>query len=227
VTASICRPEFATAQGKLAAGTAFLARSRTQAQSEVLLVTAHHLFGPDGGLSKQVSWKDLPTFVRSVRCKSLASSNSTLSAGRPLLIKDARPQSEEGAAGDVAAFQPKAPPEAKAAKVNGLEIRTTPPAPKSRVWLVAQVAAGAPPEKLLHPATLVGVNREWITFAYEDAKLDLTATSGAPIVDDEGRVVGINVTGGRKGKHLIGGAQSAAVILGALERARPAPPQND
>ena len=146
-------------------------------RSRLLLVTAHHLFGPDGGLAKQVGWKDLPTFVRSVRCAKLTHGGLVLSAGGPLAVNEARPYSEKGTAGDVAVFLL---PESK---VGALELRTAAPALGQRVWLAARVAGGEPPETLLHRATLVAVGREWIEFAYDNPALDLTATSGAPIVD--------------------------------------------
>jgi hypothetical protein len=58
-----------------------------------------------------------------------------------------------------------------------------------------------------------------IEFAYDDATLDLTATRGAPIVDEDGRVVGSNIGMKTEGKKLIGVAQSATVVLAAVERA--------
>jgi Trypsin-like peptidase domain len=212
VAAAICSPEFRTVQGRLAAGTAFVVRWPASERSQALLVTAHHLFGPDGGLPKQVTWQELPTFVRSVRCVQLSTKASVLEAGPPVPVRDAQAYSERGAAGDVAVFR------LAASKMVSLEFRRAEPVLKRPVWLAARVAGGEPPEKLLHRATLVTVDREWIEFAYDNSSLNLTATSGAPIVDEEGRVVGINIGVKMQGKKLIGLAQSAKVALGAVER---------
>lgn len=212
VADAICQPAFETGQGGFSAGTAFVVRWPTLDSSQVFLLTAHHLFGPDGGLASQVTWKELPAFVRSVRCAPLVAAGSVLQAGPPLPVTDARPYSEPGAAGDVAVFR------LPVAKVPGLEFRRAETAAGQRVWLAARVAGGEPPEKLLHRATLAAMDREWIQFAYDNASLDLTATSGAPIVDEDGRVVGINIGARMQGKRLIGLAQSATVAIGALER---------
>ena len=215
--AAVCRPEFGTAQGKLAAGTAFVVRSPMRQRSPSLLVTAHHLFGPDGGVPKQVAWKDLPAFVRSVRCAPLTSARGILVGGRALAVRDARPYSEAGSAGDVAVFR------LHDSKARALDMRLAGAVQGQNVFLAARVAGGEPPEKLLHGATIVGVSREWVDFAYDNPTLDLTATSGAPVVDQDGRVVGINIGVRTEGKTLIGVAQSAAVVISAMERALAAP----
>jgi len=213
VAGAICRPEFQTAQGNFAAGTAFVARSRGRQKSQTVLVTAHHLFGPDGGLATQIGWKQLPGFVRSVRCAQPRREGLVFSATAPLAVPDARPQSDEGPARDVAVFR------LPDAKITALELHTGKLPLKRRVWLAAQVKAGEPPEKLLHRATLVTADREWIEFEYDNSELDPTATSGAPVVDEKGRVIGINIGARIEGKKLIGVAQSAAVVLNAVDSA--------
>jgi len=178
-----------------------------------VLVTAHHLFGPDGGLSAQVKWSDLPSVVSAARCHQMTGPGRVLSAGPPLPVPNARIYSEEGPASDVAVFP------LKDDKTPALELGSGTPPLKETVWLAARVAGGEAPDKLLHRATLVSVNQQWIEFAYDNPKLDLTATSGAPIVDGDGRVVGINIGAKVVGKKLVGVAQSAAVVRGAIDRA--------
>jgi hypothetical protein len=91
--------------------------------------------------------------------------------------------------------------------------------PGRLVWLIARVAGGEPETKLLHAALVVTANAQVLEFQYQNPNLDLTATSGAPVVDQRGRVVGINV-GAKKGSgRLIGVAQPAAVLREVVKRA--------
>jgi Trypsin-like peptidase domain len=216
IVGAICRPEFQTANDKFEAGTAFMARAFSGSSWRPVLVTAHHLFGPSGGLPRQIRWNELPSVVRSVRCTSFMSERDTRS-GPPLRVQDARPFSEEGFPRDVAVF---ALPDGSD---RALQFSTGVPVSGQRVWLVARVAGGEPPTKLLHRASLVKADKTWIRFQYDNSKLELRATSGAPVVDERGRVIGINLGGGRDGNKLFGVAQSAQVILAALESALAAP----
>jgi hypothetical protein len=209
---AICRPEFQTANDKFKAGTAFMAQAFLGSSWRPVLVTAHHLFGPNGGLPRQIRWSELSSFVRSVRCTSFVSERDVRS-GPPLRVQDARPFSEEGFPRDVAVF---ALPDGND---RALQFSTGVPVSGQRVWLVARVAGGEPPTKLLHRASLVKADRAWIRFQYDNSKVDLRATSGAPVVDERGRVIGINLGGGRDGNKMVGVAQSAQVILAALESA--------
>lgn len=136
-----------------------------------------------------------------------------LSAGPPLRVRDARPYSEEGPPRDVAVFQ------LQGERDSALQFSTEVPVLWQRVWLVARVAGGEPAGTLFHRATLVEADQEWMGFQYDNSKLDLTATSGAPVVDEHGRIIGINIGVKSENGKLIGVAQSARVVLRALEGA--------
>ena len=68
------------------------------------------------------------------------------------------------------------------------------PATGSKVWLVAQIKGGDP-EMLLHRATVVGYEQGAMIYAFDDKRIELQATSGAPVVDAAGQLVGINLAG--------------------------------
>jgi hypothetical protein len=176
-------------------------------------MTAHHLFGPDGGLRRPVAWKDLPKFVRSVRCAALEHSEVAISAEHPLSVVEARPYSEGGAPRDVALFP------LRAHDFESLLLSDETARWGRPVWLIASVEGGEPATKLLHPARVTTTNAQWLEFDYQNPNLDLTATSGAPIVDERGRVVGINIGVKRGVGRLIGVAQSASVLREALKHA--------
>src|SRR5262245_37543781 len=64
---SVLRPVFATTEGEIPAGTAFVVRWDNGSN---LLLTAHHLFGPMGGMSRDIAAAELPKVVKSVRAAS-------------------------------------------------------------------------------------------------------------------------------------------------------------
>ena len=184
VSKAVCQPTFQTADGEFSAGTAFVMRVQAatgSAPSPAVLVTAHHVFGPDGGLPRQIAWKDLPAFVVSVRCEGLEDAAHVVSAARPLSVADARPYSAAGTPRDVALFRlPAQDSQAPVLSDGGVALR-------SAVWLIARVAGGEPTTKLLHEARVATFGAQWLEFDYQNPRLDLTATSGAPIVDERGR----------------------------------------
>jgi hypothetical protein len=100
---AICRPQFQTTAGPLSAGTAFVLEAHV-GNAKALLVTAHHLFGPPGGLENQLSWQELPAKVKGATCTFLAAGETPLTVAQPLAIRNARPLYEEGAIRDMAAF---------------------------------------------------------------------------------------------------------------------------
>ena len=223
VSRAVCQPTFQTVDGEFSAGTAFVTRLQAttgSAPSPAILVTAHHLFGPDGGLPRQIAGNDLPAFVVSVRCEGLENAADVIAAKRPLRVVDARPYSAPGNPRDVALFPlPAQDSRSLLLSDEGVGLR-------SPVWLIARVAGGEPPAKLLHEARVATMNARWLEFDYRNPNLDLTATSGAPIVDERGRVVGINIGVRRAGGRLIGVAQPASVLRAAVTRAL-APARDD
>ncbi len=215
---SVCAPSFDTASGTLSAGTAFVLRAPSKGKRSEVLVTAHHLFGPAGGLQQNITWTDLPSFVRSVRCESLENSTKVLRAGRALRIVGAHAYSEPGEALDVAAFT------MASGSSDGLDLASSRPNVGQQIWLLARVVSGESFTKLLHPARVVSIDDQWVRFEYQNARLTLQATSGAPIVDVDGRVVAINIGGISNAGRLVGIGLSASIvqraIVGALADAR-------
>jgi hypothetical protein len=58
-------PTFITKNGEMAAGKAFLLA--IEGHPDPLLISCHHIFGPDGGLEKQIAQTELPAFVKRVK----------------------------------------------------------------------------------------------------------------------------------------------------------------
>ncbi len=184
--AAICRPELTVDNTPYEAGTAFVVNGPRR-----LLVTAHHLFGEMGGLTEEIRWQDMPTRATSARCRPYKGKGEW-TTGAALAIAGAHPVSATSTDEyrDIAAF----PLTGQAAGSPGLTLADKEPATGSKVWLVAQIKGGDP-EMLLHRATVVGYEQGAMIYAFDDRRIELQATSGAPVVDAAGKLVGINLAG--------------------------------
>lgn len=213
---AVCRPEFTVDHKSYRAGTAFVV-----ATERAVLLTAQHLFSPEGGLKDAVRWQDMPQRARSASCRQVAGNGQWL-AGPALAIDGAHPMSpddDSGSVNDVAVF----PLNGKLA-TSSLALAANAPAIGARVWLVAKMQDEGESASLLHPATVVGFQNGAMLFSYDDPNIDLKATSGAPIVDSSGRVVGLNLGGGYdpESKAVVGVADDLDVIRKALSKAKSA-----
>ena len=184
--AAICRPELTVDHKPYEAGTAFVVDGPRR-----LLVTAQHLFGEMGGLDEEIRWQDMPTRATAVRCHPFKGKGEW-TTGPALAIPDAHPVAATSTAEykDIAAFP-------LTGQVDGLPALTLAehePASGSKVWLIAQIKGGDP-AVLLHRATVVGHEQGALVYAFDDKRIELQATSGAPVVDAAGKLVGINLAG--------------------------------
>jgi len=78
----------------------------------------------------------------------------------------------------------------------------TAPSGGDRVWLLARLIEGAPPDVYLHPAHVRFANEKILVYEFENSQLTLTATSGAPVVKAQGKIVALNIGGGSGGGKL-------------------------
>jgi hypothetical protein len=204
--ASICRPEFNVDGARYRAGTAFL----LQTEQRTLLVTAQHLFGPDGGAAADVPASEVPARVRMDVCVAF-DGGARWRAETPLAIEGARPGFDENAMRDVAAF----PVAGRAERLPVLRLASQPPAVGEAVWLVAQTIGEPSSSALLHRGVVAALNDSALVFVY-DAPISITATSGAPIVNARGEVVGVNYGGGEDAGRYIGLATGLGSVRTAL-----------
>jgi hypothetical protein len=214
VVDSICRPTFELKDQSLSAGTAILMETGV-AKQPLVLVTAHHLLGPMGGLPAEVAWSDVPKSVKRATCQSIVTPAQSW-IGAPLAIPGAASfnnQTKDGLR-DIALLTVQGKPAAKPLKL-------APAQPKlgDSVWLVAQLVSGAPKGKLLFKAKVVRVQDLALNYLVEDPEgtFEMRATSGAPVVNERGEVVAVNIAGSRVAEGFNVAGISVNVVRKALE----------
>lgn len=186
----VFRPEFQTTNGPVQAGTAFAILLPNL--SRPVLLTAIHLLGPAGGLAQAIPAAEVPRAVTQVSLEDCFDSSplETFDA-RAILIPDAAPLGSASKAGDLVAFW--LPMDAA---VHPARLARTNPKAGTKVWLAASLVEGAPPSQRLHAATVRGIDEEGnIVYLFDNVRLSIRATSGAPVLDSKGEVVAVNLGG--------------------------------
>jgi|GEM_PF-1959755 len=203
---SLLKPTFTTSEGPVAAGTASVVR----VGDKTWLVTAHHLFGPNGGMASTYLPHELPSVVKGGKASSPMPGGKVVQAGAPAVIADAEAFSDGNARGDLAALPVK--------KVTGdvLQLAEGPPANGAPVWMLADpnnAEAGA------HLGWIAYTTEGQYLYYFHQADLDLAGTSGAALVDAKGHLIGVHVAGGEVDGAAFGMANpwpSVKAKLGAL-----------
>lgn len=202
--AATCRPAFAVDDGTMSAGTAFLL-DMTEPPSPsnplaprppaLFLVTALHLFGPNGGLAAQIPSEHLPDHVKMTAC--ISADGQHWAARRTLAIAGAVPMATPFR--DVAAFA------ADPASLNGatrLQLADKPAAVGDEVWVVASMGGDGRIRR--YGARVIYNGPDALQYAFVDGTLDMRASSGAAVVDGAGRVLGLHLGGGKDRGDLLG-----------------------
>lgn len=214
---SVLRPAFTLADGKsFEAGTAFAA----EFGGETLVLTAFHLFGPVGGLPAQIAAPDMPTAVKKARFLDAWGSQKIGADVVPVAVPGAHPMGDD-ATGDLAVFHLPPAWDRISAGTNppfhGLVLAGDDPKVGDRVWLAAPVLDDP---AHVHAATVVEVKPIFLFYAF-DGVVELRATSGGPVLNQKGEVVGIHLGGGLDGAKTIGAAGPVSAIRKNLAAAVP------
>ena len=201
------RPVFELKSGTAEAGTAFIIKF----SGKDYAVSAQHLIGTAGGLSKDYSGSELETEFRQLTINPIYSGFRTISSDNHVSIPGAAALTGVNLTNDLFISPLNA------------ELDSTPflladalPKQGERVLLVAKLVDS---NEILHAATVLTSDENELIYLFDDESLNLRATSGAPIVNSEVEVVGVNLAGGREpGTGLVGFANPVSSIRNQLLR---------
>lgn len=205
---AVLRPMFITSEGEFTAGTMSLVS--VPGRSEPLYLSAHHLMGPNGGLSRQYDPPELGGLVREVRVRAIANPSSVYETGPLVAIPEARPY---GVSPGVDLLALSAGP---GRRPPSLVLSSAPIEKGSSAWLFAEVYDGAEEGVLLHHAIIEATKPDAMILRFSNSGLNLRATSGAPILNKAGEVIGLNVSLAR-GSGVRSIAITSSAIAGALK----------
>lgn len=191
---SVFDPTFVTTEGDLEAGKVFVAT--LPACKEALLVSALHLFGPAGGMSKQSTGNQIAGLVKNISLIGIVDNKKvdefkarSLTPGNAACCSD---KADTGV-GDVVAF---AAPEAL--RHLALPVSTKPLKKGDKVFVLSTIVTPGV-KRLSHAAVVEGMESGYWTYLYSEPGFVIRATSGAPVVNEAGEVVAINLGGGPTG----------------------------
>lgn len=222
--AFLVRPEFRFGRESVFGGYGFV----VWYQAHPLLLTALHVMDELIKLKRidatsgnpHYSGQELPAVVTSVRMYNVLKDQWPLfelgNAGPMLVLPDARtPYDEPFVFGDIAAFHL---PFLGVLNVEQLAERE--PEVGQPIWL----AANMPDRSRTRRAVCVEKTSRSFVFRYDEAKKMPPHSSGAPLLDEDGAVVGINTGLGCLGGYEIGHANPVSSIRAHLAQALPPPP---
>jgi hypothetical protein len=174
-------PEFLTLAGARQAGTAFFAKRAGDTQ--VYIMTVHHLLGPMGGFDTQVTHGQVPRFVQGILFHELFGTTVRFDVAGCVVPSDGTRSDPRF---ELAVFKP-----ALASPDLAAVLARTLPRPGEPVWILAQVRGGVPDGELIHRARAQGLDRGWFYCEFENPNIVTAGASGAPVLNSAGEVVGI------------------------------------
>lgn len=203
------KPTFLTLNGSWSAGTAFIIKSPSQ--DEKLMLVPDHLFGPDAGLDNQMSPDQIAEQVCGVAGLSMQDKSTIVTAGASLKLADAHPSDRTGTDKDLAVF-----PVTAKSNVDGFVLAEAPPEKGAAVWMYARLRGQTEPRLFL--AVVVRSSDTQLVYRFTGGRFDAAGTSGAPVLDSSGKVVGMNVAGNESSSNQYGFANPATSIRAELTK---------
>jgi hypothetical protein len=182
---------FQTTQGSHGGGDAGLIK--VAGSDQAYLASSRQLLGFQGGFQTQVDARDVPKFVQQIQLAPYTGSPLTFDVAG-LLVKTRRLKPAGGKPLDDVALYRLHDSSPQAAAV---ALAAQPPAIGDVVWLIARLR-NSPPGQVAHRAQVLLVN-DWLVIQFDDPAILTGGALGAPVLNNDGQVVGIfssSITGG-------------------------------
>ncbi len=224
----IFRPLFKTPDYEFEAGTAFLAR--VSFCSDPILFTALQNIGPAGGYYHQALGSDLDDLVSGIDLREAYTGEKMLSPEiEPLSIPGAAALGTPSEVGDVAAFRSRGSAHLDS---GSLSEDAFPPSPGSHVWVAFGSAPasrdgidtahdGRPegPSPRIHHGLVTESRDGLLYYVLDTPAAPPRGSSGAPVLAEGGRIVGIHLGSTTDGGKIHGIATPVSRFLPALRNA--------
>lgn len=189
---AIGHPRFVKNDGKIwSAGTAFLVRWDT---GDPVLLTAHHLLGPAGGLEKEIPPGEVAMQIKTVRFNDFLNRFVSGTTTQVMALSPLAQPAPDDQSRDMVAFR--FTPEAGAEpgkELQVLPLATANPAVNEPLWLVGRASGekrAGTEGVLLYPARAVLSEDKRLVIQMKEA-VPGRGFSGAPVVNAKGEVVGL------------------------------------
>jgi hypothetical protein len=207
----VLKPTFMTGHDSFSGGTAFLCVAPDS--DEVLLLTAHHLFGEACGLDREFTWQEMPKTFVAVTGLSITDPTRYITSTKPLTIPGAHGLDSSGYHNDLAGYRVVTKP-----TLSLLRLATSRPKVGATVFLHAR-QRGKSTLDVLKAVVRKSTDTEF-EYVFEASKLNTAGTSGAPVLNTLGEVVAINIGGGQEAGKNWGMGNPCSSIIRLLKSAK-------
>jgi hypothetical protein len=203
----VFKPTFLTGYDSLTAGTAFVIKIGT----DHFGVTAHHLFGPAAGLEADLSPEQAKDFAAVLALSSMTNHTHVITTEKMILLPSAHAFSDDDASKDVAAFL--------LSNYSGpaLVAASTTPKAGDPIYLLAR-PRGEQRLRIIS-GRVARISEKMIQYVYDQGGFNFAGTSGAPVLNESGEVVAINLGGGEFKGREFGFGNPATSFIGLISEA--------
>ncbi len=206
---SVYRPTFELTVGTVPAGTAFVVSDKNR----LYAVSAQHLIGKAGGLSKDYTGHDMKAIFLSVELNPMQKGQPRLRSALWVNIPEARTMTHQSNTQDLfmAVLE-----KTQDNEIQAFSLAKSKPQVGDTVYLCAEVFGS---EEWLHKARVEVSDDHELVYKFENKHIELQATSGAPVLNEGFQVVGVNLGGGDSiWGGVFGVANPAATIIKHLPK---------